>query len=110
MFDDEPENDEADDDNQYLLRTDRHVQPVKLCLIDLTQTGWDKLAKLNVQEVRQHTKKCLVKKRDTTKCIMMQVMEMKSSLMSISICEENVTAEQAMWSSYLIELRPNYYK
>ena len=75
--------------------------------MDLTRTGWDELAKLNLQEVRQHAKDPLVRKRDTTKYIMMQVMEMKSSSMSISICEENITAEQAMWSNYLIELRPN---
>jgi hypothetical protein len=30
---------------------------------------------------------------------MMQVLEMKSSSMSISICKRNVTAEQATWLS-----------
>jgi hypothetical protein len=110
VFDDEPEDDEADNDNQYLLRTDSNLQPVKPCLMDLTRTGWDELAKLNVQEVRQHAKYPLVRKRDMMKYIMMQVMEMKSSLRSISICEENVTAEQATWLSYLIEFRPNYYQ
>jgi hypothetical protein len=89
---------------------DSNVQPVKPCLMDLTQTGWDEFAKLNVQEVRQHAKDCLVWKCDTKKYIMRQVMEMKSSLRSISICEENVTAEQAMWLSYLIKLRRNYYQ
>jgi hypothetical protein len=110
VFDDEPEDDEADNYDQDLLRTDSNVQPVKLCLMDLMWTGWDELTKLNVQEVRQHAKDCLVWKRDTMKYIMMQVMEMKSSLMSISICEENVTAEQAMWLSYMIKLKPYYYQ
>jgi hypothetical protein len=77
--------------------------------MDLTRTGWDELAKLNLQEVRQHAKDPLVRKRDTTKYIMMQVMEIKSCSKSISICEENVTAAQATWSSYLIKLKPNYY-
>ncbi len=71
------------------------------------RTGWEELVKLNMQEVRQHAKDHLVQKRDTTKYIMMQVMEMKSSLMPFSICEENVTVEQATWSSY-IKLRPHY--
>jgi hypothetical protein len=29
--------------------------------------------------------------------LLMQAMKMKSSLISISICKENVTAEQATW-------------
>ncbi len=62
-----------------------------------------------MQEVRQHAKDHLLQKRDTKKN-MMQVLEMKLSSRSISICEENVTAGQAMWSSFLIELRPNYYQ
>jgi hypothetical protein len=110
VFKDEPEDDEADNDNQDLLRTDSNVQQVKPCLMDLTRTGWDDLAKLKVQVVGQHAKDCLVRKCDTMKYIMMQVIETKSSTRSISICEENVTAEQATWSSYLIKLRPNYYQ
>jgi hypothetical protein len=78
--------------------------------MDLTWTEWDDLAKLNVRGVRQNTKDHLVCKRDTMNYIMMQVMEMKSSMRSISICEENISVEHAMWSSYLIELRPNYYQ
>ena len=74
VFDDEPEDDEADNDDQVLLRTDSNAQPVKPCLMDLTWTGWEELAKLNVQEVRQHAKDCLVWKCDTMKYIMMQVM------------------------------------
>ncbi len=53
VFDDEPEDDEADNDDQDLLTTtDSNVQPVKPCLMDLMWTGWEELAKLNVQEVR----------------------------------------------------------
>ncbi len=78
VFDDEPEDDEADNDDQDLLRTDSNIQPVKLCLMDLMWTGWDELAKSNVQEVRQHAKDCLVRKRDTMKYIMMQVLEMNT--------------------------------
>jgi hypothetical protein len=58
-----------------VLRMDSNVQPVKPCLIDLTWTGWDDLAKLNVQGVRQHAKDHLGWKCDTMKYIMMQVME-----------------------------------
>jgi hypothetical protein len=61
VFDDEPEDDEADNDDQDLLRTDSNVQPVQPCLMDFKRTGWDKLPKLNVQEIRQHAKDCLVR-------------------------------------------------
>jgi hypothetical protein len=99
LFDDEPEDDEADNDVQDLSTTDSNKQLVKPCLMDLTRTGWEELNKLNVQEVRQHAKDCLVQKCDMTKYIMMQVIEMKSSSMPISIYEENVTVEQATWLS-----------
>jgi hypothetical protein len=74
LFDDDADDDEADDDDgDLLLRTDTNILPVKPCLMDLTRTGWDELAKVKVSEVRQHAKDRVVRKRDTMKYIMLQV-------------------------------------
>jgi hypothetical protein len=108
VFDDDADDNEADNnDGDLLLRTDTNILPVKPCLMDLTRTRWDELAKMKVSKVRQHAKDCLVRKCDTMKYIMLQVIEMKSSTRLISMCEENMTAEGATWSRYLTELQPN---
>ncbi len=111
VFDDDADDDEAEDnDGDLLLRTDTNILPVKPCLMDLMRTGWDELAKVKVSKVQQHAKDHVVQKHDAMKYIMLQVIEMKSSTRLISICEENMTVEEATWLRYLTELQPNYYQ
>ncbi len=68
VFDDDADDDEADDDDgDLLLRIDTNIMPVKPCLMDLTRTGWDELAKVKVNEVWHHAKHRAVRKQDTMK-------------------------------------------
>jgi hypothetical protein len=107
LDDDEPEVDNTLDDGQDVVNG--FTQSQKPCLVDLSLVGWDELEKVNVKDVRKHKIECLQRKRDTMKYIMRQVIEMKSSSRSIAVCQDNTTAEISTWSTYLKELRPNYY-
>jgi hypothetical protein len=107
-FDKESEDNKADNDEGdiQINRADASMRP---CLLDLTRTGWNALENLKVREVRQYHTNCMQQKRDTMKYILMQVVEMKTTMWAISICEENPMAEISTWSVYLNELQPNYY-
>ncbi len=87
----------------------RSVQLIKPCLLDLSRTGWDELEKANVKEIRKQTLDYLNWKRDTMKYIIGQVIEIKTNTRLVGICEENTMGETLMWSTYMCDLRPNYY-
>jgi hypothetical protein len=108
IFDDEYEDDDADE-NESDIRNELPILSTKPCLLNLTKIGWEELDKVNVREVRHHATDRIVRKRDTMKYILMQVMEMKSSTRAVSVCEENPRAEFPPWSCFMNEIRPNYY-
>ncbi len=108
VFDDEYDDDEADE-NESEIHNELLIISAKPCLLDLTKLGWQELEKVNVREVHQHATKWFVQKRDTIKYIMRQVIKMKCSTRAVSVCDENTRAECSVWSSYLNEIRPNYY-
>jgi hypothetical protein len=98
VFDDKYNDNEAEDDehDMQIIQSDASTRP---CLLDLTSTGWQQLE--NVIEVHQHHTNHMQRKHDTMKYILMQVVEMKTTMRDISICEENSMAEISTWSAYL---------
>lgn len=104
------DNDEADDDDdESVTRLELDTVQTKPCLLDLQEVGWEAIDKLKVKEVRQHAKDRLARKSEMMKYIMLQVIDMKSISGEMSICEEKVDAEEAIWTKYMTELRPEYY-
>ncbi len=108
IFDDEYEDNDADE-NESDIRNELPILSTKPCSLNLTKIGWEELDKVNVREVHQHATNRIVQKRDTMKYIMVQVMEMKSSMRSVSVCKENTRAEFPPWSCFMNEIWPNYY-
>ncbi len=108
FFDDEYKDDDADE-NESDTGNELPMLLTKQCLLNLTKIGWEELEKVNVREVRQHATDRIVRKRDTMKYIMRQVIKMKSSMRAVSVCEKNPMAEFPPWSCYMNEIRPNYY-
>ncbi len=99
---DEDERDEDDDD--LPIQTES-----KLCIMDLSKCGWEDMDKVNVKEVRKTAKERHDRQQDITKYITMNVIGMKKTSGSISICEENMNSEDAVWAVFVSQLRPNYY-
>jgi hypothetical protein len=56
--------DNADDETR--INPGERVQLTRLCLIDLVDSGWKKLTKMNVQKVRMLADKWTLRKRKTT--------------------------------------------
>ena len=103
------DDDEADDDDESVTRLELDTEQTKVCLIDLQEVSWEAIDKLKVKEVRQHAKDRLARKSEMMKYIMLQVIDMKSISGEISICDEKADAEEAIWTKYMTELRPEYY-
>ena len=78
-------------------------------MIELQVFGWEAINKVKVKEVWQHAKDRLARKSEMMKYIMLQVIDMKSISGEISICDEKADAEEAIWTKYMTELRPEYY-
>ncbi len=105
IFEDDYKEDVPEDDDDGFGTNSGRTRP---CLLNLSTEGWREIDKLKVKKLQQHASDCIIRKRDVTKYIMMQVMEVKSKTRSIFICGENPIAEMSSWSAYLNELRPNY--
>jgi hypothetical protein len=77
---DEDNNEDKDDDNDDEVITGLEVVTVqsRLFLSDLQGLGWATIDKVKVNEVRQHAKDRLSRKRDMMKYIVLQVIDMKS--------------------------------
>ena len=105
-FSGDVDEDEGDDDNDDVpFQTE-----LKLCIMDLSKYVWEDINKVDVKEVRKTTKDRNERQQDITKYITMKVIGMKQTSGSISICEENVNSEDAVWTIFVSQLlRPNYY-
>jgi hypothetical protein len=92
VFDDNTDNDEAEDDDGDIVPGTDSPNNVKSkpCLMDWRKFGWEEIDKMKLKEVRKHGKERQCRKRYTMKYIMQQVIDMKSSTGSISICEEHL--------------------
>ena len=77
--------------------------------MDLSKCGWEDMDKVNMKEVRKTAKEKNDCQRDITKYITMKVIGMKQTSGSISICEDNVISEDAVWAVFVSQLGPNYY-
>jgi hypothetical protein len=100
---DEDEGDDDDDDVPFQTE-------LKLCIMDLSKYGWEDIDKVVVKKVRKTTKDRNEHQRDITKYITMTVIGMKQTSGSISICEDNVNSEDAVWAVFVSQLGPNYYQ
>ena len=112
VFDEDYEDDaNENDDNEDAGKNDDNEfgKDAQLCLLNIFNLGWTKIDKSKVKEVRQHTCERCTWKRDVTKYIMKQVMDMKSKMNTMVVCSESQSAEVSLWLCYLHELRPNYY-
>ncbi len=72
--------------------------------MDLSKCGWEDMDKVNMKEVRKTAKEKNDCQRDITKYITMKVIGMKQTSGSISICEENVNSEDAVWAVFVSQL------
>jgi hypothetical protein len=82
VFDDEFEDDVEDDDN---VNSGTNIGTKRQCLLNLASEGWPEVDSLKVKEVQQHASNRIKWKRDVTKYIMTQVMEMKTNTRTIDI-------------------------
>ena len=105
-FSGDVDEDEGDDDNDDVpFQTE-----LKLCIMDLSKYVWEDINKVDVKEVRNTTKDRNERQQDITKYITMKVIGMKQTSGSISICEDNVNLEDAVWAVFVSQLQPNYYQ
>ena len=72
--------------------------------MDLSNYGWEDIDEVNVIEVQKTAKERHDCQQDITKYITMNVIGTKKTSGSISICEENVNSEDAVWAIFVTQL------